>query len=153
MKLILLILALIAPSAALAADNIALTSAVFVEKAVTGPNGKPKTVLFAPSVVTPGDQLIFILNYRNTGAAPARDFIVTNPMPEAVSYQGSADSFAQVSIDGGRNWAALAKLKVFEPDGKWRSARFEDVTHVRWALKTALPAGAAGKLSFRGTVR
>jgi uncharacterized repeat protein (TIGR01451 family) len=153
MKLILILLALLTPSAAFAADNIAITSAVFVEKAVAGPDGKAKTILFAPTVVTPGDQLVFILNYRNAGAAPARNFIVTNPMPDAVSYQGTADGSAQVSIDGGLHWASLDALKVRDADGSWRSARPEDVTHVRWALKSAIPAGAQGKLSFRGTVR
>lgn len=153
MRILLMLIALLAPASAFAANNVALSSTVFVEKTVTDGAGRNRTVLEEPKMVTPGDRLVFILNYRNTGPAPASDFVVTNPMPNAVAYQAAGDSSAQVSIDGGRSWGPLAALKIRETDGRWRSARPEDVTHVRWALKQAIPAGAQGHLSFRGVVR
>ncbi len=152
MRALLFVIALLAPSIALAANNVTLSSAVFLEKTIAGSDGHSRIVLEEPKAVTPGDQLVFILNYRNAGNAPASNFIVTNPLPAAVAYLGSGDS-AQVSIDGGRNWGVLPALKVRETDGRWRSARPEDVTHVRWALKQSIAAGAQGKLSFRGIVR
>ena len=152
MRALLFVIALLTPDIALAANNVALSSAVFLEKTVADNSGHSRIVLEEPKAVTPGDQLVFILNYRNAGSAPAKDFIVTNPLPSAVAYQGRGDG-AQVSIDGGRSWGTLPALKVREADGRWRNARPEDVTHVRWALKQTVAAGAQGKLSFRGIVR
>lgn len=152
-KLLLAIIALLAPGAAFAADSVALSSMVFVEKTIADADGKAKITLHEPKVVTPGDRLIFILNYQNRGSAAANNFVVTNPLPNAVAYQGTADASAEVSIDGGKVWGALTALKVADGPGRWRSARPEDVTHVRWTMKQAIPAGAQGKLSFRGVVR
>lgn len=152
MRALFFLIALLAPDMALAANNVTLSSAVFLEKVVADGHGRDRIVLEEPKVVTPGDRLVFILNFRNVGNAPASDFIVTNPLPSAVAYQGGADG-AQVSIDGGRTWGSLSLLKIREADGRWRNARPEDVTHVRWALKQAIPVGSQGKLSFRGIVR
>lgn len=152
MRMMLFLLAMFAPGVALAANNVTLSSAVFLEKTVADHDGRNRIVLEEPKVVTPGDRLVFILNYRNVGNAPASDFIVTNPLPTAVAFQGGADS-AQVSIDGGKSWGTLPALKMRDADGRWRSARPDDVTHVRWALKQAIPVGGQGKLSFHGTVR
>lgn len=144
-------IALLSP-AAHAANDVALTSAVFVEKTVQA-NGRKKIVLEQPGQVAPGDSLVFMFDYRNKGSVPATGFVVTNPMPGAVAYQSSPDPAAIVSIDGGRSWGMLARLKVRESDGMVRGARPEDVTHVRWTFARAIPAGQGGKLSFRGVVR
>jgi uncharacterized repeat protein (TIGR01451 family) len=152
-KLLIAFAALLMPSALLAADSVALSSIVFVEKTIADADGKTKVTLHEPKIVTPGDRLIFILNYQNKGSAAANNFIVTNPLPSAVAYQGTADATAEVSIDGGKIWGALTALKVADGPNRWRSARPEDVTHVRWTMKQAIPAGAQGKLSFRGVVR
>jgi uncharacterized repeat protein (TIGR01451 family) len=153
MRLIIAFLLLLVPATVQAANNVALNSEVFVERQVKDSAGRQKIVLEPPKIVTPGDRLVFVLSYRNMGSAPAADFVVTNPLPTAVSYQGTADRVAEVSINGGREWGALSALKVRDQDGSWRSARPEDVTHVRWNVKRAIPVGAEGKLSFRGIVR
>lgn len=153
MKLLLAFFALLSPIAAHAANDVSLTSSVFVEKSVPQTDGKTRLVLEEPKVVVPGDRLVFVLAYKNLGGKPATDFVVTNPMPGAVAYQGSGDAGAVVSIDGGKNWGALPSLKVRKADGTVRAAYPEDVTHVRWAMKAPIPVGAAGKLSFRGVVR
>lgn len=152
MRIFFILLGILAPNLAFAAENVTLSSMVFIEKAVADRTGRNHIILEEPRTVTPGDRLVFILNYRNAGQLPASDFIVTNPLPAAVAFQGGAES-AQVSIDGGRSWGTLPALKVHEADGRWRSARPDDVTHLRWILKQAIPAGAQGKLSFRGIVR
>ena len=149
----LLLIGAMLPVAAMAAGSVALTSAVFVEKTETGKDGLKRIILQEPALVTPGDRLVFILSYRNEGPAPAANLVVTNPVPPAVAYQGANDGVAEVSVDGGRSWGALSRLFVREPGGQQRGARAEDVTHIRWALKQGVPAGAQGKLSFRGIVR
>jgi uncharacterized repeat protein (TIGR01451 family) len=153
MRILILLFLMLSPVSGHAADAIALDSSVFVERVVPAAGGKTKTVLEEPKVVTPGDRLVFILQYRNTGTQSAKDFVVTNPMPAPVAYQGTSDTVAQVSVDGGKTFALLASLTVQEPDGAVRAARPEDVTHVRWALREPIAAGAQGKLSFRGIVR
>ena len=74
MKIWLVLLALLAPAAAAAADPVSLTSKVFVERIKPGADGKPVTVREEPGVVTPGDRLVFVLGYRNSGAQPATGF-------------------------------------------------------------------------------
>lgn len=152
-KWLILLASIMGPSVAMAADSVGLTSAVFVERELTGSDGKPRIELRAPQLVTPGDRLVFILSYHNQGATPAKQFTVTNPLPSAVAFASTPDEAALVSVDGGQSWGALANLHIRESDGRWRNARPEDVTHIRWTFAQPLRVGGTGKLSFRGTVR
>ena len=138
---------------AFAADRVSLASEVFVEKIVVGPDGRANTLLKQPEIVMPGDNLVFILKYRNQGNEAARNFILTNPMPSAVAFREATGAGALFSVNGGKNWGLLGELKVQGSDRSFRAARPDDVTHVRWAFRQPLPAGATGKVSFRGTVR
>ena len=81
---LLLLLAAIAPTQAFAANQVVLDNSVFLERATTDANGKQRISLEEPKVVVPGDRLVFVLNYRNSGAQPADKFVITNPMPSAV---------------------------------------------------------------------
>lgn len=150
----MLIAALIAaPAAAQSGNAVSLASDVLVERTTTDANGRTQTTLEEPSTVVPGDKLVFVLRYRNNGAQPASDFVVTNPLPEAVAFQASGDDRAEVSVDGGRNWGRLAALTIRDADGSQRAAQAGDVTHIRWAFAQPIPAGEAGRLMFRGIVR
>src|SRR5688572_31814382 len=153
MRLLITMLALLAPAAALAADEVRLTSEVFVERNVPQPDGSVRTVREAPNVVTPGETLVFVLTYRNEGAAAATGFVVTNPMPESVIYADRASPGEIVSVDGGQSWGELASLRVNNADGTMRPAAVADVTHVRWRFAAPIPAGEGGNLSFQGVVR
>ena len=152
MKIWLALLALLAPAAAMAAEPVSLTSKVFVERVKPGADGKPVTVREEPGVVTPGDKLAFVLSYRNSGAQPATGFTLTNPIPPSVTFVGTEDSSAAVSVDGGKSWGPLASLKVVNADGTSRPAVAADVTHIRWSLGRPIAAGTGGELSFRGVV-
>ncbi len=136
-----------------AANPVALTNDVFVERVSTDADGKRKVVLEEPKVVIPGDRLLFVLNYRNASARAAERFVVTNPMPSAVQFAEQADDMALVSIDGGKSWGQLAQLRVPDGNGGDRPAQTADVTHIRWAFNQPIPAGASGKLMFRGVVK
>lgn len=141
------------PVAALAANDVAVVSDMFVEKTVVQPGAKPKIVLVKQKSGPPGTRLVFVHSYRNTGKAPAANFAMTNPMPAGVDYLGSDDATATVSVDGGKTFEPLANAKVRAANGTLRAANPEDVTHVRWVLKSAIPAGGTGKFSFRGLVK
>ena len=153
MKFLLILAALLLPSAALAQNQVALTSQVLVERTTTDANGQQRTALEAPGVVTPGDRLVFVLSYRNNATAPATDFVVTNPIPESVSFTGAESAGSVLSVDGGNVWGALGALSVRNADGSSRPATQADVTHIRWRIAQAIPAGGEGELKFRGVVK
>lgn len=148
-----LLLAVLAPTQASAANQVVLDNSVFVERATTDAAGKQRILLEEPKVVVPGDKLVFVLNYRNAGAQPADAFVITNPMPSAVRYADAGDTRPAVSVDGGKNWGTLETLTVPLADGTRRPAQPADVTHIRWAFQKPIPAGGAGKLMFRGIVK
>jgi uncharacterized repeat protein (TIGR01451 family) len=150
---IAIVIALIGASAAQAADRVLLASEVFVEKTVTGADGRPQVLLDQPSKVLPGDDLVFVLKYRNAGPDAAKNFSVTNPLPRTVSFREAPGKSTLYSVDGGRNWGSLPQLQVRTKTGPMRGARPDDVTHVRWTFRQPIPPGGSGKLTFRGTVR
>lgn len=145
--------ALAVPGIAVAANNVALSSDVFVERKVEKPDGKTAVLLEKPKTVLPGDNLVFVVKYKNVGKAPATDFSVTNPLPKAVAFNGTSDGAEIVSIDGGKNWGSLSTLKYTRKNGEVRPALMSDVTHIKWKFNRTLSVGSEGKLVFRGTVK
>ena len=152
-KALFLATTLILPGTAMAANNVSLSSDVFVERKVARPNGTTALVLEQPKTVTPGDNLVFVVNYKNVGRAPATDFSVTNPLPKAVAFNGTSDGSEIVSVDGGKTWGPLSALTYPSGNGDVRPALMTDVTHVKWKFNRSLSAGSGGKLVFRGTVK
>jgi uncharacterized repeat protein (TIGR01451 family) len=136
-----------------AATPLQLSSEVFVEKQIVRADGSRTVVLEKPNLVLPGDNLVFVVKYRNSGTATANNFVVTNPLPTAVAFNGTSDGLEIVSIDGGNVWGILGTLRVKQADGSVRSAERRDVTHIKWNLNQPLTAGAEGKLIFRGIVK
>ena len=153
MKIIFALLAFSTPAAAIAANEVAVSSKVMVERVKPAPDGSNRIVREEPGIVTPGDKLVFLLSYRNGGAAPATGFRVTNPIPGAIAFAGGESEGATVSVDGGKSWGALAALEVANADGTSRPAAPEDVTHIRWSFASPIAPGRAGQLSFRGVVK
>lgn len=153
MKKIFVALLTLASSAPVFAAPLELASDVFVEREHKRPDGSVATILEEPKLVLPGDQLVFVVRYKNVGAQPASKFSVTNPIPRAVAFSGTADGTETVSIDGGKSWGFLSQMKVSKADGTTRPALPGDVTHVKWNLNQTLAAGSAGNLVFRGVVR
>lgn len=138
---------------AMAATPIELSSDIFVEKQQKNADGTYAISLVTPGVIVPGDQLVFVVRYRNAGAQSASNFTVTNPLPKAIAFSGTSDGNELVSIDGGKNWGKLSQLRVIKADGTSRPALMTDVTHLKWNMNQPLAAGEAGKLIFRGVVK
>ena len=145
--------ALLASAPALAKSPLQLSSDVFVERSKVDETGRKAITLVEPKMVLPGDRLVFVLTYRNIGTVEASNFVITNPLPGPVRYNGSPKGLELVSVNEGLNWGVLSKLTVENADGTTRPAGLDDVTDVRWDLKQTLAPGQGGKLVFRAIVR
>ena len=142
------------PAAAFAAEpQVSLTSHVSVERKVLDAAGAPTTSYEEPKLVTPGDRLLFTLDFSNSSGKAVANFVVTDPLPSGVVFAGNESPGARVSIDGGKTFAALASLKVVDASGKARPATNADVTHVRWTFGRPIGANEHGELRFEAIVR
>ncbi len=144
--------------------NVKIESKILVERTEPGPTGDTVTKLYPPSdvKVVPGDKLIFINSYSNTGSTAVTGFVVNNPVHAAVAFTGVREEWALVSVDGGKNFAKLTELTVVDTveasEEKatttiTRAAQPRDVTHVRWMFGKAIDARASGELRFSGVVK
>ncbi len=151
----LLALASVAAPGALAAQEanpVSLSGDVMAVEVSTDAAGKTVTTLVEPGTIVPGDRLVFGTDYANTGADPVANFVVTNPLPEAVRLAPDADPSLTVSVDGAQSWGTLDTLKVKATDGSTRTARHDDVTHVRWTL-TRIAPGDEGRVEYPAIIR
>ncbi len=123
MSVLLMAIGLVMGTASVfAATPLELKSDVFVERRVVRSDGSNAVVLEKPNMVTPGDNLVFVVKYRNVGTATANNFVVTNPLPQAVAFNGTSDGTEIVSVDGGLKWGALNTLRMANTDGTSRAA-------------------------------
>jgi len=152
MRTSLALLAIIAPTAALAADPVSVTSRIMVEHVKKDAAGHPQKVLEAANKVVPGEAIVFEFSYRNSGAKPATGFVISDPLPGTVTFAGGETPGAVFSVDHGQTWGSLATLRVPTAGGGSRAASSADVNGIRWAFP-AIPPGGGGKVSFRGLVK
>lgn len=138
-------------AAAEGAPAVTLEGYVKLEKIVQGTKG-PLTVLEDPKVVVPGDKLVFWTSYANSGSSQVNDFVVTNPVPQAVRVSDDYANRLVVSVDGGNTFDSLSKLTVQNSDGTVRPASAVDISHIRWKIATIAPGGS-GKVEYRAVVR
>ncbi|MEZ5737186.1 MAG: hypothetical protein R3E09_15540 [Novosphingobium sp.] len=127
---------------AFAAPNIAMDSAVYVER-----TGHGSMLHLEPADrLNRGDRVITILSWHRLGGDGG--FTITNPLPNAIAYQANAREDEQVSVDGGRSWGRLGSLRIGS-----RLATPEDVTHVRWRIPASSVAKGRGNIAYSGIVR
>lgn len=141
--------------AAHAAGGLQLSNQVFQEIEVQGADGKPERQTVPAARIVPGTEVFYVITYRNAGDQAADNVAITNPVPaelEYVAVLGPAPA-NQVSVDGGKQYGALASLLVTGADGKPRPAQAADVTNVRWMLNKALLPGDGGKVSFKARLK
>lgn len=129
-------------AAAQAAPAVSLDSAVYVERAA--PNAG--RMLQPANELNRGDRVVYVVRWYKLGGDGG--FVVTNPLPRAVYYQGSANGDEEVSIDGGRTWGKLATMRAGS-----RAATPEDVTHVRWRVDPRTASRGQGRIAYSAIVR
>lgn len=153
--LLLLGAVLAAPAAASAAPAgpLQVTSKVLVESKQRAPDGTTRIALVPAKRAVPGDRVVFVLAYRNTGTQPLSNIVFDNPVPRGVAYRAPLPESAapELSVDG-RAYGALDQLSV-PANGARRAAAADDVTHVRWRLARPLPPGAQGEFAFQAALK
>lgn len=138
-----------AASFAQGTQGVELAGTVLVERTQTV-DGVDKTVLVEPTNVVPGEQLVFTTRYRNNTGQPVENFVITNPLPDAVQLARAGDF--EVSVDGGGSFGSLSGSTVSGADGASRPAQLADVTHLRWVLPS-IASGASGEVEYHAVVR
>ncbi len=128
--------------AAQAAPAIETQSALYVERVEAG---NTRSLEPAESF-RPGDRVVTIVTWERR--AGSGGFVITNPLPRAITYQNSARDGEQVSVDGGRTWGQMGQVAL-----GGRLATPEDVTHVRWHVPPAVAAQGRGSIAYSGIVR
>ena len=148
------VLAATAAVASAAAGPLQVTSSILVESRTAAADGTTRIALVKPSRVTPGDKVIFVLSYRNTGAQPLANVVLDNPLPRQIAYRSAnpGSPAPDVSVDG-KTFGSLESLRVRSLDGSTRAAGPNDVTSVRWRLASPLAAGSQGQFAFLAVLK
>jgi uncharacterized repeat protein (TIGR01451 family) len=137
-----------------ASDPLTIKAIAEVESKSTA-HGREVVKLIPADRVVPGDQVIYTLEVRNTGAALEAP-VVVHPVPEHMRYvaDSAVGPGAEVSysVDGGRSFDRAENLKVPGKDGQPRPAVAADYTHIRWRLKNSLKANSVAFVRFRARV-
>lgn len=154
-----LCMAVPATAAAPPKDAIEVTTMAVVDLVHKNEKGE-KTVVqkdVSAAKIVPGDVVTFTLTYTNRGTQPATGVVITNPVPDHMTYldksaegKGTKIDF---SVNRGKSYDAPDRLTVKDAQGKVRPARGQDYTHVRWVLGTPLAPGGSGTVSFKAQVK
>lgn len=146
------IVAVAASAAAAASGPLQITSQVLAEQRVRAADGSISKALAPAKKVVPGDRVVFVLNWRNTGQQALANVVLDNPVPRGIAYRGPAPKSPapELSVDG-KTWGTLASLRVPVAGGS-RAATPDDITHVRWRLAPLAP-GAQGQVAFEGVLK
>lgn len=150
----LLAMGLLLPAFAMA--EVQLSSAAFQEKEVLA-NGKKSVKREPLANAVPGQEIIYVITYRNTGTEPVQNVVVNNPVPKELAYVANSalgnNTRFEASVDGGKTFGVFSQLTVKGADGKTRAATGTDVTHLRWTLTAPLKAAGEGDVSYRAVLR
>lgn len=109
--------------------------------------------------VQPGDVLRYTVASANAGDKPAKNLVVTQPIPKQTTYilasaqgNGAAMTF---SIDGGKSFVEKPMVKVKLADGKevLKPAPAEAYTHARWDYSNSLSPMKTVKATYEVAVK
>jgi hypothetical protein len=124
-------LATLLTAAPLAAEGLAIDSAVYRETAGTG-----GALQVAPAGrLLRGDRVVAILSWE---APRGASYTAVSPVPASLSIESASRTGLEVSLDGGSSWRRLD-----DPDSIPKG-----ITHLRWRIN-----GGEGRLSYRAVVR
>lgn len=154
-KLGMLLTTLMLSVAVYAAPKVILN--MVAEKEVTvEEDGKMVKKRIVAEEVESGEEIIYTLNFSNSGDEPARNVKLNNKIPENAEYlpdsawgEGAEIRF---SIDSGKTFKepSLLVYEITDPDGKVvkQKATPEKYTDIMWVVKE-VPSGQSGTVGFK----
>lgn len=155
-KSLFLITSISITGSVLADNNVAIKSSAMVETIQKDTSGKEiKTLELAKNVI-PGQQVVFKNEVNNDGKFPAKDIVITNPIPEHMLFNSAyapSEAIITYSTDGK---AFLPNGKVMIKDamtGNNRLARIEEYTFIRWSFAKSLPINSHAEVGYRATLK
>ena len=132
--------------------HLNVTTTVQKEEVTIDEAGNRTTQLVDATKVVPGDEVIYTVTFSNISDAPAENVIITNPLPEQLTYVDDSafgpGADIVFSVDGGKTFGRPDELTV-SVDGVPRSATARDFTHIRWVMAADIAAGSQGMSQFR----
>lgn len=153
------ILGLSALSLVLATQANALTAKQTVEKEVVtiSADGTKLTTRMPAELVTPGETVVYTVDFVNDSEAAATDLVLAMPVPSDVRFlEGSADrdgATVLYSADGGATFGARDAIETPAVGGGTRTARSEDITHVQWTIAGPVPVNGTDSVAFKARLK
>ena len=139
---------LAAPVQALA-KPVELGTKVLVETRKPAPDGTTRIQLTPAAKVMPGDRVVYQISYRNTGSQPASNVVISNPVPQGLTYAGAAGNSPEPELSAdGVHFGTLAQLGAHSP----RPVTAADIRVVRWRLDP-IAGGGSGQVAFRAVLK
>jgi uncharacterized repeat protein (TIGR01451 family) len=136
-----------------AKDAGALVEGTLTQSRIVVVNGKEG--VSSADKVSPGDLLEYKVRYVNKGAGPAKDLVVTLPIPKGLELAPATDSpkAALASLDGQKFEAMPIKRLVKQADGKevLQAVPLVQYRALRWQVDQ-LEAGKTANFSARARV-
>ncbi len=133
--------------------QVSLHIAIYKEVRTAAADGATDVKLVAADKAAPGDRLVYVLTYRNTGAQPVSNLILDYPMPKGVSYRSPAQGSQPplVSADG-VHFGPPADMAGGSHPGLSPRNGTDAVTALRWQVDGPVAPGAQGEVSFKATL-
>ncbi|CUS57112.1 MULTISPECIES: DUF11 domain-containing protein [unclassified Hyphomonas] len=112
--------------------------------------------------VKPGEQLFYSVTYSNPGETPARDAVLTLPVPADVSLlEDSAmaeydQASVDFSMDGGATYVPREKLIAESGLDEIQPVSVsmpEEITHMRWTFNREIGPKDSGKIFFAAVLK
>jgi uncharacterized repeat protein (TIGR01451 family) len=115
--------------------------------------GKERIELTDVDIMVPGDTVVYTSTFTNIGQDTVSNIIVSNPIPKNTQYivftAKGKSTVITFSVDGGKTYAAAAKLTVVDENGQTQTAQPKHYTDIRWVYQGQLAKGKASSVSFQ----
>lgn len=127
---------------------------------VMAEDGSHTESLVPATEAAPGEQLEYLLTYRNRGTEPLRGFVIRNRIPDDTSYVGNSSSSSVagdflVSIDFGVTWEAVPVTRVVvNSEGVEQTITIpaDQYTNLSWQVDEWLAPDDSFELRYRVSI-
>ena len=138
------------------ASALTAEQTVELEVVIKNADGSETVKREKADMVTPGDKVVYSLNYYNDLDEPAENIVLVMPVPgEVTLIEGTAELdgvTTNYSADGGKTFATRQDLLVKTADDETRPAKSSDITHIRWQV-ASIDVGERGSLVYKGRLK